>query len=108
MTGTDMDELNQRRLARDVARNLGPDWRLDTTTVGAKAVALDVLPDGNVPETGPLKGGVMTCRICDGTWNVSRLDGLCEDCGVTIADMQPAALRIADRERQKRAPDLRK
>jgi hypothetical protein len=36
----------------------------------------------------------MSCIICQGTWNVSTFDNLCEDCGVNIADADEAGIRF--------------
>jgi hypothetical protein len=36
----------------------------------------------------------VSCIICQGTWNVSALDSMCEDCGVTLADADPAGIRF--------------
>lgn len=36
----------------------------------------------------------MSCIICQGTWNVSKLDNLCEGCAVTLVDADPAGIRF--------------
>jgi NMD protein affecting ribosome stability and mRNA decay len=42
------------------------------------------MPLGYVPP------GYILCVLCGTTWNVSRLDNLCEDCGVRLADAEHA------------------
>jgi hypothetical protein len=36
----------------------------------------------------------MSCIICGDTWSVSKLDSLCEECGVALADADPANIRF--------------